>query len=123
MAAGREIGGFPKKIGRIEFNSGAEYLSYPDSPDGLRVCSGLMIPGQQIAKLKDGDKPKATRYISLRIMPNPIEPSKPSLCELMETVWELGPGEMWSATGNVSLDGRRSAKSQRIRRRRKLVVS
>jgi len=103
MAAGREIGGFPKKIGRIEFDSGAEYLSYLDSPAGLRVCSGVMLPGK---KLKDTDREvDALKYISLRIMPNPTDPENPSICELLESVWRLGPGEMWSGVGSVHLNG------------------
>ncbi len=108
MAAGREIGGFPKKIGRIEFNSGAEYLSYLDCPEGLRVCSGVMIPGQHKLQLKEGDANGRVEYISLRVMPNPTDTKKPfdpTLCELMSTVWELGPGEMWSGFGNVHLAG------------------
>jgi acetoacetate decarboxylase len=108
MAAGREMGGFPKKIGRIEFNCGAEYFSYLDSPEGLRVCSGVMIPGQRVGQFKEGDAGGAVEYISLRVMPNPTDtkkPFKPALCELMSTVWELGPGEMWSATGSVHLNG------------------
>lgn len=105
MAAGREMAGFPKKMGRIEFNCGAEYLSYLDSPEGLRVCSATLIPGQLLQKIQ---KPIEVKYISIRVMPNPAQtkpPFKPTLCELMSTVWELGPGEMWSATGNVHLNG------------------
>lgn len=108
MAAGREMAGFPKKIGRIEFNFGAEYLSYLDSPEGLRICSGVMLPGQRVRQINEGDAGTAIEYLSLRIMPNPADrqkPFKPTLCELMSTVWELGPGEMWSATGSVHLGG------------------
>lgn len=111
MAAGREIGGFPKKIGRIEFNQGAECLSYMDSPDGQRICSGVMIPGQQITHDTCGNAvlPKSLHYISLRVIPNyvvvPGQPFNPSVCELLATEWKLGPGEMWSGVGSVHLNG------------------
>ena len=110
MAAGREIGGFPKKIGRIEFNVGAEYLSYLESPEGLRVCSGVMIPDKVTPdKMNPIEIPKGRpfplKYISLRVMPNPTDRSNPSLCELLETVWNLGPGERWDGIGTLSLNG------------------
>jgi acetoacetate decarboxylase len=103
MASGREIGGFPKKIGHIEFNSfdsGAGYLSYLDSPEGFRVCSGVMVPDQQLPMF-----PPELNYISLRLMPNPVDQANPSVCELLASVWELGPGAMWSGIGSVHLDG------------------
>lgn len=106
MAAGREMAGFPKKIGHIEFNAGAEYLSYLDSPAGLRICSGVLIPGQRQIEIPPCGHP--LDYISLRVIPDPAnttKPYKPSLCELLSTVWELGPGELWSAHGNVHLSG------------------
>ena len=103
MASGREIGGFPKKMGHIEFNSGAEYSSHLESPKGMRVCSGMMVPKACLAVLPE--EPKAPlNYISLRIMPNPDDPKNPSLCELLESEWELGPGEMWSGIGSFHFD-------------------
>src|SRR6478609_9725850 len=35
MAAGREIGGFPKRLGNISFVEGSTFLSTLDSPTGL----------------------------------------------------------------------------------------
>jgi acetoacetate decarboxylase len=99
MSSGREIGGFPKKIGHIEFNSGAEYLSYLDSPLGLRVCSGVMVPGKKLPAF-----PPKLDYVSLRVMPR-ADKENPSVCELLATVWKLGPGEMWTGIGSVHLDG------------------
>ena len=40
MTAGREIGGFPKKLGKISFDPTPIYTSTLESPDGLLICSG-----------------------------------------------------------------------------------
>ncbi len=37
MAAGREIAGFPKKIGHVEFNISEAYASYLERPRGLKM--------------------------------------------------------------------------------------
>jgi acetoacetate decarboxylase len=102
MSSGREIGGFPKKIGHIEFNAGAEIRSHLESPLGSRICSAVMIPGQ---KIPASQVPTESNYISLRVVPNPLDPKNPSICELLASVWELGPGEMWGGVGNVHLYG------------------
>lgn len=107
MAAGREIGGFPKKIGTIGFRKGAEYISWLESPDGLRICSGVLTPGFSLPD----QVPRKIDYASLRVIPNyealqvgkPLPP--PSIRQLLETSWELSSGEMWSATGSVHLTG------------------
>ena len=103
MASGREIGGFPKKMGHIEFSSGAEYSSHLESPKGMRVCSGMMVPKACLAVLPQEPK-SPIKYVSLRVMPNPVDPANPSVCELLESVWELGPGEMWSGIGSFHFD-------------------
>lgn len=100
MASGREIGGIPKKIGHIEFSAGAEIRSHLESPLGTRICSAVMIPGQKL----DMQLP-ASNYVSLRVIPDPITPEKPSICELLASVWEFPRGSLWTGVGNFHLDG------------------
>ena len=43
MAAGREMGGYPKKIGKIEFLPGPAMTAVLERPAGLRICTGTML--------------------------------------------------------------------------------
>lgn len=99
MAAGREIGGFPKKLGDISFDAGEVYSSSLESPAGYRLASGLLNPMAPIPNAV----PKTLDYVSLRVFPNPLNPKKPSLAELIGTSWILSDGEMWEARGSVEL--------------------
>lgn len=104
MASGREIGGFPKKIGDIRFHKGAEYLCTLDSPPGLRVCSALLAPKTMLTDSYSN----VALYASLRLIPNfdlSAPDGHPSLCQLLETSWEMMGGQLWDATGNVDLTG------------------
>ena len=48
MAAGREMGGYPKKIARIEFLPGPAQTAVLERPAGLRLCTGTMRPEVQL---------------------------------------------------------------------------
>lgn len=95
MSAGREIGGFPKKLGNIRFSEGPTYLSTLETPPGLQVMSGEMDPLQPVEG--SGDRP--TTFFSLRVIPNPEDPSKPTVCQLIQTVWDLYDGKFWAGRG------------------------
>ena len=69
MAAGREIGGFPKKIGKITLHEGPTYLSTLESPHGLQICTAELDPLQPVQG--SGDLP--TTFFSLRVIPNPMD--------------------------------------------------
>ncbi len=109
MAAGREIAGIPKKMGAIQFSLGSEYFGHLDSRIGSPVCSFSMIP-KKLLLAQNQEFP--LNYLSLRVMPGvpgvPVVPrvtekSKPKVCELLASTWILGPGQMWSGTGNLIL--------------------
>ena len=106
MAAGREILGIPKKIGSISFHKGAEYLSVLESPSGLPICSGVMVPGRKL----DFKFPCPIKYASIRLIPNyklaePAGPFTPSIHQLLASDWILNSGEMWLGTGSLHLTG------------------
>lgn len=110
MAAGREILGIPKKIGVISFSKGAEYLATLDSPNGLRVCSAVMTPGQRLPQKFQKFPSDPTNYASIRVIPNygiaePGKPFNPTICQLLESAWVLDSGELWTGTGSVHLTG------------------
>jgi acetoacetate decarboxylase len=103
MAAGREIGGFPKKIGHITYDEGATNLSTLESPKGLRICSGEMNAMQPVQG-STGSIPPLT-FFSLRLIPNPENAAQPSVCQLIQTMWNLENGQLWSGRGNLHFTG------------------
>jgi acetoacetate decarboxylase len=102
MAAGREIGGFPKRLGNISFDEGSTFLSVLTSPTGLPICSGELDAVQPVQN-SGVDHP--TTFFSLRIIPNPVDATKPSICQLIQTVWVLHGGTMWSGRGRLHFTG------------------
>jgi hypothetical protein len=85
MAAGREIGGFPKKLGAIAFTGGSPYASSLTGADGEVVCSGLVTPGDPLPLTT-----LALNYFSVRAQPA-ITGSQPA-AELIHSVWMLDGG-------------------------------
>ena len=105
MAFGREVGGFPKKMGHISFESAQAYAVALDSPKGLRICSGELMP---LAKLGDLPAPNVLPFASVRVLPNPSSssaPFAPSVCQVVYTEWVQTQGTFWSARGALSLTG------------------
>ena len=110
LAGGREIGGFPKKMGHIEFQDTPIYFSALESPKGLRICSGEMNAFARVLEQKAAPPPMQTAtlpYASLRVIPNPdmTAPYKPSLCQIIYTEWVLSEGTFWSGRGALSFTG------------------
>jgi len=102
MTAGREIAGFPKKIGRIRFKSGETYRSSLERPAKTQICSCKFTRGKRIKNLKITD---VKEYVSLRVIPNPEKQAEPSLCQLVGSYWELGPGKYWNGNAKLKING------------------
>lgn len=109
MAAGREIGGFPKKLGHIAFDEGDVLVSSLESPKGLRICSGELAPTQPVMDTAASPPaPKTTQplvFFSLRVMPNPEDFGTPSICQIIQTEWVLERGRFWSGRGALHFTG------------------
>jgi len=110
MAAGREIGGFPKKLGHIQFTDSPVYFASLESPKGLRICSGEMNPFAKVADqrlMPPAMQKTVIPYVSLRVIPNPVltAPYTPSICQLIYTEWVLSEGTFWSGRGALSFTG------------------
>jgi len=111
MAAGREMGGYPKKIARIEFLGGPDRAAVMERPAGLRICTGMMrpeqrqipAPGQQ--KAANTPTPLVLNYLTLRMIPSPQLGQPPSLLELLETHWTVNCSEMWTGPGSCRFTG------------------
>ena len=111
MAAGREIGGFPKKLGHIQFEEAPIYFSSLESPKGLRICSGEMNPFSKVVEqrlLPPALQQIPLAFASLRVLPNPASvspPYAPSVCQLIYTEWVLTDGTLWAGRGALSFTG------------------
>jgi len=101
MAAGREIGGFPKKMGIISFDEGAVFLSTLESPKGLLICSGELDVMQPV----QGTSTMPITFYSVRLIPNPENAGQPSIRQVIETVWVLDNGTFWSGRGALHFTG------------------
>jgi acetoacetate decarboxylase len=104
MSAGREMGGYPKKIGRIEFLPGPARTAVLERPAGLRICSGTMRPEQQVPP-KMIPTPMTFDYVTLRYFPSPQVGLPPTLCEILKTQWTVSPVEVWMGTGSCQFTG------------------
>ena len=108
MAAGREMGGYPKKIGRIAFLPGPDYAAVLERPAGLRLGCGTMRPEQ----LVEPDtlpfhlpRPLPLDYLTLRVIPSPQLDAPPTVLELLETHWSVDWSEAWAGPGLCQLTG------------------
>jgi acetoacetate decarboxylase len=111
MAAGREMGGYPKKIARIEFLPGPAQTAVLERPAGLRLCTGTMRPEQLQMPAPSPQKtagpppPLVLNYLTLRLIPSPQLDQPPSLVELLETQWSVNCSEVWIGPGSCQLTG------------------
>jgi len=104
MAAGREMGGYPKKIAKIDIDSGVCFSGRMERPSGIPLCSGVLAPQFQ-APAAVVPIPMTFNYITLRLIPSPQKDAPPTLAELLETTWTLTKGEAWVGSGSCSFTG------------------
>ena len=105
MAAGREMGGFPKKMAAIDFGfrDGDEqvYQASLERPTGLRLASGNL---GLVRKLQD-NVAMTLNYLTLRVIPSSTRDTPPTLAELIETDWVVSNGVIWEGSGSCQITG------------------
>ncbi|MGB2609135.1 MAG: acetoacetate decarboxylase family protein [Isosphaeraceae bacterium] len=101
MAAGREMGGFPKKIAVITFEAGATYRATLERPAGQLLASATLTPGESSTPVQK----LALEYMTLRVIPSPVRGAPPSLTELVDSTWEMSEATVRPALGTLSLTG------------------
>jgi acetoacetate decarboxylase len=101
MAAGREVGGYPKQIARVEYLEGPNPAAVLERPAGLRLCSGTMRPEQKAP----AQFPIPLEYLTLRLIPSPQAGAPPTVEELLPTRWTVVEGEVWTGPGSCQLTG------------------
>jgi acetoacetate decarboxylase len=100
---GREVCGFPKKMGTVEFVQHEDIMgAYMERPQGFRICSGLMRPEQPLEMPPDMG-PSA--ICNLRVIPNPVMGEPPSLIELIRLEGSHENLEMFYGPGNLHFTG------------------
>jgi acetoacetate decarboxylase len=103
ILAGREIYGFPKKMGVVEFLQEDDLIGgYVERPRGVRICSGVLRPEQPLDPLPDGT---ALRVCGLRVIPSPEKDKDHSLVELIQTDMIFSSLEVWAGSGNCHFTG------------------
>jgi acetoacetate decarboxylase len=103
MLAGREIWGFPKKLGKIGFDRDRDMIvGSLERPAGVRLATVVMRPERPIASL--GSNGPTT---GLRIIPS-ADPSssRPALAELIAADSQHTLREAWEGPGSVSFPDR-----------------
>ncbi len=128
LTAGRELGGFPKKLGHIEYSQEEGYFCHLERPRGLRICTGVLKPTKQLFTIPlpagpiptlpspfnmtmplppatGKPMPVVLPFASLRVIPNPPPNAAPALVQLIHTTWLLDRGEIWAGTGSCQLTG------------------
>jgi acetoacetate decarboxylase len=103
IIVGRELYGYPKKMGCVEFVQEEDLLAaYVERPRGIRICSGVMRPEEKMDPFPDGTPLKTC---SLRVIPSPEKDRDHSLVELIEADLIVSSVEMWTGPGNCHLTG------------------
>jgi acetoacetate decarboxylase len=102
MAAGREMGGFPKKMATIDFRGhDRAYEATLQRPAGWLLASGNM----SLVKEAQDNFSTTFPYLTLRLIPSPTKDAPPSLAELIETDWVVSNGEVWEGSGSCQITG------------------
>jgi len=101
--AGREIYGFPKKVGCLEFVRQDDILAmYYERPKGIRICTGVLREIRPIDPPPEGTLLKA---VNLRVITSPEPGRKHSLCELILAELTMTKTELWLGEGNCNYAG------------------
>jgi acetoacetate decarboxylase len=103
LLAGREIYGFPKKVGHIEFVRQDDILAmYYERPKGTRICTGVF---RQLLPVDPPPPPTTLKAVNLRVITSPEPGKKHSLCELILAELAMSKMEVWIGEGNCSYAG------------------
>jgi acetoacetate decarboxylase len=103
LTAGREIYGFPKKVGHLAFVRQDDILAmFYERPKGLRLCTGVF------RQLRPADPPPEgtlLKGVNLRVITSPEPDKKHSLCELILVELVMTNMELWIGEGNCCYAG------------------
>jgi hypothetical protein len=101
LGMGREMAGYPKKMGQISFKFEGFYLSTLERPAGLPLCSGVFRP----EKPATDPIPWPMKFATLHLIPSAQRDTPPVLHELVLTTFTVKSGQIWDGTGNCHYTG------------------
>ncbi len=107
MAAGREIWGYPKKLGYIEFTKDNQMLTATvERPHKYRLCTVSVRPEvpldeQRIASLSTTLRPP---NVCLKIVPSPVEGEGCTIAQLVTSGGSTQINALWQGTGGIHFD-------------------
>lgn len=107
MAAGREIWGYPKKLGAVEFTKNHQLLTATvERPQNYRLCTVSVRPEvpmdeDGIASLSPTLRPP---NVCLKIVPSPIEGEGCTIAQLVASGGSTQITDPWQATGSIHFD-------------------
>lgn len=96
---GRELWGNAKKFGHVEFTKESNIIQCTgERPRGSRIVTGLIQPERML----DVSGEDTVDVLGFRVIPNPEDPSKPSLAELLMNTLHVTPIEVWEGPCSLS---------------------
>ncbi len=107
MAAGREIWGYPKKLGYVEFTKENQLLTAAvERPNAHRLCTVAVRPEvpidqENISSLSATLRPP---NVCLKVIPSPIEGEGPLIAQLVESGGSTNVIELWQGTGSIHFE-------------------
>jgi acetoacetate decarboxylase len=106
MAAGREIWGYPKKIGTIEIVKDNQFITaIVERPKNIRLCTALIKPEEPIDETAiPSEVPQLGPAINLKVIPGGTQSGAPALVQLVESGGSGNVRECWRGTGSLTFD-------------------
>jgi acetoacetate decarboxylase len=107
MAAGREIWGYPKKMGTVDINKNNQmFTATVARPSDHRLCTVTVrreepLDEEAIASLAPTLR---SPIVCLKVIPSPIEGEGPSIAQLVEPGSSSSLTELWQGIGSIDFD-------------------
>ena len=105
MAAGREIWGYPKKLGHVDFTKEHQVLTATvERPRNVRLCTATIRPEAPVGENAPAPIPPQGPTVCLKVVPSPVEGEGPALVQLVESGGSGTIIEHWQGPGSIQFD-------------------
>ena len=106
MAAGREMGGYPKKIAKIDIDGDPDssFSATLERPIGETLVSASLSTLNDPEPVSESES--ILNYLTLRIIPSPTRDAPPSLAQLILSDWQILGGQKQVGVGSLTIPGR-----------------
>ena len=105
MAAGREMGGYPKKMAAISLQGDpvAGYNASLERPAGQPLVTATLNGFGPPKPVATADS--TLHYLCLRLIPSATKDAPPTVCELLLSDWQIVKGQVYEGSGSCSILG------------------